>query len=168
MNIEKKNLPATKATSYDCSKIHLFRKSVLIRIAAYQSTPAPEIKDRKTQIKNILTKAEAAHIDFLCFPEGFLTGYFAQEELARENSLEVGGAAFEEWLEVLKNFSPTIIVGFNERNGNHIFDSAAIIENGKLLGVQRKHYLYHNYFTSGSSFSPLSSKGVTFGVVILS
>ena len=129
-----------------------------IRAAAYQSTPASEIEARKTQIKSILTKAEAARIDFLCLPEGFLTGYFAQENLARENSLEVGGVDFEEWLEVLKNFSPTIIVGFNERNGNHIFDSAAIIENGKLLGVQRKHYLYHNYFTSGSSFSPWSSK----------
>ncbi len=117
-------------------------------------------------MKNILTRAEAAHVDFLCFPEGFLTGYYAQEDLARQNSLEVGGGTFEEWLRILGNFSPTIIVGFNERDGNHIFDSAAVIENGQLLGVQRKHYLYHNYFTSGTSFSPFHSKGISFGVVI--
>lgn len=137
-----------------------------MKVAAYQSTPASEIEDRKIQMKSILEKAAAEHIDFLCLPEGFLTGYFAQEELARKNSLEVGGAVFEEWLEILKNVSFTIIVGFNERDGNQIFDSAAIIENGKLLGVQRKHYLYHNYFTSWNSFSTFSSKGITFGVVI--
>lgn len=137
-----------------------------MKVAAYQSSPASDIEDRKAQMKSILEKATAEHIDFICFPEGFLTGYYAQEGLARKNSLDVGGVAFQEWLEILKNFSSTIIVGFNERDENHIFDSAAIIENGKLLGVQRKHYLYHNYFTSGTSFSPFSSKGVTFGVVI--
>ena len=137
-----------------------------IRVAAYQSTPASEIEARRAQIKSILIGADAECIDFLCFPEGFLTGYYAQEDLARKNSLEVGGGAFEEWLKIFTDCRSTIIIGFNERDGNHIFDSAAIIENGKLLGVQRKHYLYHNYFTSGTSFSVLSSKGVIFGVVI--
>ena len=141
-------------------------QGIIMKVAACQSTPVSEIENRKAQMRSILEKATAEHIDFLCFPEGFLTGYYAQEDLARKNSLEVGGAAFQEWLEVLKNFSPTVIVGFNEREGNHIFDSAAIIENGKLLGVQRKHYNYHNYFTSGTSFSPFSSKGIIFGVVI--
>lgn len=137
-----------------------------IKIAACQFAPASEIEARKAQMKNILTRAEAAHVDFLCLPEGFLTGYYAQEDLARQNSLEVGGGAFEEWLGLLGNFSSTIIVGFNERDGNRIFDSAAVIENGQLLGVQRKHYLYHDYFTSGTSFSPFRSKGIAFGVVI--
>ena len=126
----------------------------MIKVAAGQYTPASEIKERKAQVNNILENATAEGIDFLCLPEGFLTGYYSQEDLARKNSLEVGGKDFTEWLEVFRNCTSTI------------FDSAAIIENGNLLGVQRKHYLYHNYFTSGSSFSPFSSKGITFGVVI--
>lgn len=77
--------------------------------------------------------------------------------------MEVGETAFEDWLEVLKDSSATIIVGFNEQVGDHIFDLAAIVEKGKLLGVQRKHYLYHNYFTSSTSFSSFQSKGITFG-----
>lgn len=138
----------------------------MLRVAACQLTPASTPKDRKAQAQTFLMKAEAENIDFLCFPEGFLTGYYAQERLARENSLEIGETAFAEWLEVFKNSSSTIVVGFNEREGDHLFDSAAIIENGKLLGIQRKHYLYHNYFTSGTTFSSFQSKGVTFGVVI--
>ncbi|HEV8052922.1 MAG TPA: carbon-nitrogen hydrolase family protein [Parachlamydiaceae bacterium] len=138
----------------------------MITVAAYQYTPAIDIQDRKVQIQMILEKTASQHIDFLCLPEGSLTGYYAQEELARKNSFEVGGADFKEWLDIFKNSSSTNIVGFNERDGDHVFDSAAIIENGNLLGVQRKHYLYHNYFASGTSFSPFNSKGISFGVVI--
>lgn len=138
----------------------------MIKVAAYQFAPTSDIQDRKIQIQNILEKATSKHIDFLCLPEGSLTGYYAQEELARKNSLEVEGADFKKWLEVFRNSTATVIVGFNERDSNQIFDSAAIIENGSLLGTQRKHYLYHNYFASGTSFSPFSSKGITFGVVI--
>ena len=135
----------------------------MIRVAACQLAPA---SDLKAQIHDILLKCEAEKVDFICFPEGFLTGYYVQEDLARQNSLEVGGAAFEEWLEFLKISSATIIVGFNEQDGDHIFDSAAIIESGRLLGVQRKHHLYHDYFTPGTSFTPFNSKGITFGVLI--
>lgn len=138
----------------------------MIRVAAYQYTPANDIQARKTQIQIILSKTASKHIDFLCLPEGALTGYYSQKELAHKNSLQVGGDDFQEWLEVFRNSAATVIVGFNEREGNQIFDSAAIIENGSLLGVQKKHYLYHNYFTPRISFSPFKSKGITFGVLI--
>ncbi len=138
----------------------------MIKVAAYQYTPANDIQARKAQIQNILEKAASKHVDFLCLPERALTGYYAQEELARKNSLAVEEEDFQEWLGVFRNSPATVIVGFNERDGDQIFDSAAIIENDSLLGVQRKHYLYHNYFASGTSFSPFNCKGITFGVVI--
>lgn len=138
----------------------------MIKVAAYQYTPANDIEARKAQIQTILEKAASKQIDFLCLPEGALTGYYAQEELARKNSLAVAEKDFQEWLGAFRNSAATVIVGFNERDGDQIFDSAAVIENGCLIGVQRKHYLYHNYFASGTSFSPFSSKGITFGVVI--
>jgi predicted amidohydrolase len=138
----------------------------MIKVASYQFTPASFIQTRKAQIRNILEKTILHNIDFLCLPEGSLTGYYSQETLARENSLDVNGEDFQEWLTLFNNTTATVIVGFNERNNDQIFDSAAIIENGLLLGVQRKHHLYHNYFTSGTSFSTFRSKGITFGVVI--
>lgn len=73
---------------------------------------------------------------------------------------------FQDWLSLTSSFKTTFIVGFNERVGDKIFDSAAIMEKGKLLGIQRKHYLYHDYFTSDHCFSVFQSKGITFGVVI--
>ena len=138
----------------------------MIRVAAYQAAPKGSFSDRKQQIHDILAKADLDLIDFLCFPEGFLTGYYSDELLARENSLEVQGSIFQEWLAELSLYRATIVIGFNEKEEGDIFDSVAVIENGKLIGVQRKHYLYHNYYTSGNRFSVFHSKNVCFGITI--
>lgn len=138
----------------------------MIKVAACQLLPEAEGNARKKQLQAWLAKADAEHVDFVCFPEGFLTGYYPEEALARENALEVGDSSFCEWLDIFSKFSSTIVVGFNEQQGDQLFDSAAIVEHGKLLGIQRKHYLYHDYFTPGTSFIPFRSKGIIFGVVI--
>ena len=95
-----------------------------------------------------------------------MTGYYAEKAEAELNSLEVEGDLFQRWLHEIRDGQPTLIVGFNERDGDDIYDSAAVVEKGKLLGVQRKHYLYHPYFSSGKTFSPFHSQGICFGVVI--
>ncbi len=56
----------------------------MVRVAACQLTPAPELEARKKQMHIWLTKADAEGVDFVCFPEGFLTGYYAEVELAQE------------------------------------------------------------------------------------
>lgn len=138
----------------------------MILVAAYQATPKATFDARKEQIHDALQKADREKIDFVCFPEGFLTGYYAQESLARKSSLEVSEGIFKDFLYEIRHYLVTIIIGFNELEGDRVFDSAAVIEKGNLLGIQRKHYLYHNYFTSNDQFSVFHSKGVTFGVVI--
>jgi predicted amidohydrolase len=138
----------------------------MIRVAAYQATPHSTDKARKEQIAAALEKADQQGIDFLCFPEGFLTGYYSEKEDAIQNSLNIQDALFQEWLSKIASFRVTAIVGFNEREGDRLYDAAVVVEQGELLGVQRKHYLYHDYFTPSSDFTTFQSKGVTFGVVI--
>lgn len=138
----------------------------MIRVAAYQATPKTSFSQRKEQISIALTKADQNQVDFLCFPEGFLTGYYEDKDEAIQSSLSISDTSFQAWLLELSDFNVTAVIGFNEREGDHVFDSAAVIEKGHLLGVQRKHYLYHDYFTSSNDFNTFQSKGVTFGVVI--
>jgi predicted amidohydrolase len=114
----------------------------MIRVAAYQATPKNSIGERLQQISEALEKADDEQIHFLCSPEGFLTGYYAEKELAEQTSMAVASSDFQNFLKPTAHFEATFIVGFNERDGDKIFDSAAVIEKGKLLGVQRKHYLY--------------------------
>lgn len=138
----------------------------MIRVAAYQATPKLSMGERLQQIFEALEKADDQQINFLCFPEGFLTGYYAEKELAEQTAMGVANSDFQNFLKQVALFKATFIIGFNERERDKIFDSAAVIEKGKLLGIQRKHYLYHDYFTSDNRFLAFQSKGVTFGVVI--
>ncbi|CDR34897.1 carbon-nitrogen hydrolase family protein [Criblamydia sequanensis] len=137
-----------------------------IRVAAYQNFAKNSHKERVDEILEVVKQADQKKIDFLCFPEGYLTGYYEEKELAEETALEIEGSEFKAFLRQASIFKTTFIIGFNERQGHQIFDSAAIIEKGVLLGVQRKHFLYHNYFASDDEFSVFHSKGITFGVVI--
>ena len=60
-----------------------------------------------------------------------------------------------------------MIIGFNEIDDKgNIFDSAVVIEKGNLIGIQRKHYQYHQFCSKSEKFIPFSSKGILFGVVI--
>jgi predicted amidohydrolase len=138
----------------------------MVRVAAFQTTPKENVKARKAQIYEALIKADAFKIDFVCFPEGCLTGYYEDKHTAWKHSIDTNSKDFQNWINELKHFNVTSIIGFVEREGNNLFDSAIIIEQGKLLGIQRKHYLYHDYFTSHEVFSCYTSKGITFGVTI--
>lgn len=133
---------------------------------AYQGTPEKNIELRHKQIHQILIKADELGADFICFPEGFLTGYYNDEKLTRENSLSVHSDEFKAFTRDLGLFRVTIIIGFNEIDAGKLFDSAAVIEAGRLIGVQRKHYQYHEFCSPGTVFVPFPSKGIYFGVVI--
>lgn len=139
---------------------------MMVRVGAYQANPGFSTHERIQHGLEALEKADDQQLDFVCFPEGFLTGYYAEKEQAERTAITVTDSDFQDFLKRSASFNVTFIFGFNERAGNKIFDSAAVIEKGKLLGVQRKHYLYHNYFTSSDRFSVFQSKGITFGVVI--
>jgi predicted amidohydrolase len=73
---------------------------------------------------------------------------------------------FQEFLKYISNYHVTVIIGFNEREGDLLFDSAAIIEQGVLLGIQRKHYRYHDFCESGKEIFTFTSKGICFGVIV--
>jgi predicted amidohydrolase len=138
----------------------------MVRVAAFQGKPRSKFNENILQIIENLKSADREQIDFICFPEGFLTGYHAEKEIAEQTALEITSSKFQSFLNQIACFNLTIIIGFNEKEDDKIFDSAAVIEQGKLIGIQRKHYLYHHYFTSDHHYSIFQSKGIQFGVVI--
>ena len=104
--------------------------------AIYQNAPEINVDLRYKQIHQVLTQVDALNADFICFPEGFLTGYYDDENETRTNSLNIHGCVFNEFVKSLNVFRATIIIGFNEIDEQGwIFDSAAIIEKGELIGV---------------------------------
>ena len=139
----------------------------MLRIAAYQSQgPVTSIQTQVEVIKDVLQKADRQSIDIVCFPEGFLTGYYSDQTTAKQLSLDRQEPYFLEILSKLSVFSAVAILGFNERVGEDLYNSVAVIEKGCVLGIQRKHFLYYDYFTPGTDFTPVPIKGVSIGVLV--
>lgn len=70
----------------------------MIRVAAYQATPTYSETERVQQVVEALKRADDEQINFLCFPEGFLTGYYAEKELAEKTSMKVASDDFQDFL----------------------------------------------------------------------
>lgn len=139
----------------------------MLRVAAYQSQDLViSVQAQLEIIKEVLLKADQQEIDIVCFPECFLTGYYSDRARAERLSLDRQDPYFSEILSELSKFSAVAILGFNEKVGEDLYNSVAIIEKGCVLGIQRKHFLYHDYFTPGTDFTPISVKGVSIGVLV--
>ena len=57
--------------------------------AIYQNAPNISLALRYKQINEVLAKADRVNVDFICFPEGFLTGYYDEEDLTKKNSFKI-------------------------------------------------------------------------------
>ena len=114
-----------------------------IRIAC--AVPAVKVGDVKKNVADIcafMEKADAQNVDILLFPELAVTGYtcgdlFLQDAL--HNAVEEG---IKEILECSADHPDlTAVVGMPVRSGMKLFNCAAVIAGGQILGLTSKTYL---------------------------
>ncbi len=137
--------------------------------AAYQGSALyGEVKRSLQVIKDVVQWAEDSRVDILCFPECFLPGYILEENRAQEMSLALDSQDFESVLKALKTENTTIILGLIEREKDKIFNTAVVIEKGRLVGKYRKHFIHHKetIFTPGTDFPIFDKNGIKYGINI--
>ncbi len=141
-----------------------------LKIAAYQGPIFEGDFNKNTElVMQSMSKAEAEYVDILCMPECFLQGYFDSRQDAEAQSISLDSPAFKQFLDHLKPFQKTtLIVGLNEKSGTEIYNTAVVIEQGRLLGTYRKAYTYppYEYFSLGSEFPVFEKKGVPYSIII--
>jgi predicted amidohydrolase len=115
-----------------------------------------------------LERADREHVDIVCFPECFLTGYPDTEAPARKDAIAVDSPGMTKLLEQTARFSATFIVGFNELRGQDLYNTAAVIHEGRVLGHYSKCSAYHPFHRQGREFPVFEREGVKFGLVICS
>ncbi len=144
-----------------------------VKIACVQMKCASE---RKINIENAVKKvseAAANGANIILLPELFERPYFCQERrydyYAYAESTE-NNAAVKELLPLSKKLKAVIPVSFYEKDGNVLYNSVAVLDCGKILGVYRKthipddHYYQEKfYFTPGDS--GFKTFKTTYGVV---
>jgi predicted amidohydrolase len=113
-----------------------------------------------------LERAEKERVEIVCFPECFLTGYPDKEELARKHAFAVDSPHMMQLLDRTASFDPTLIVGFNERRGEDLYNTAVVAHKGHILGTYSKCFAYMPFHKQGRDFPVFDRNGVKFGVVI--
>jgi predicted amidohydrolase len=115
-----------------------------------------------------LERADHDRVEIVCFPECFLTGYPDDGEIAQQGAFAVDSPQMMDVLSKTSGFEALFIVGFNELRGNELYNTAAVIHKGHLLGTYSKSSAYMKFHKQGREFPVFQHKGLTFGVVICS
>ena len=103
----------------------------------------------------LMRKAEQAGVKVLVLPELGLTGYTCGDLFYQETLLAGAEQALATVLEATRNLEVVTAVGLPVRSQNALYNCAAIIQNGMILGVVPKTYL-PNYgeFYEKRQFTP--------------
>ncbi len=140
-----------------------------VRIAAAQTLEYREnVEAALTCALHMIRKAEAEDARLLCFPEGFLQGYLTEYEAARRAAMDLGSQAFAAVMSRLADAGPMIVMGMIEVQGEALFNTAVVIEKGKLIGRYRKAHLLkgERFFQPGTETPVFTIDGLRFGINI--
>lgn len=138
----------------------------------------PTIGDLEGNTKKILETIELARkkkIDLIVFPEMAICGYPPEDLVLHGSFIDQIEICLEKVIHASQGLA--VIVGLVRRNlhtgGKSLHNSAAIIEDGKLVGFQDKALLptydvfdERRYFEPGTSIYPWILKGKKVGVII--
>ena len=128
------------------------------------------IKDNLARARE--ARREAPDADLILFPELFICGYPPEDLVLRPTFVAACRAAVEELAKDTVT-GPAVLIGLPWREGAHLYNSVALLANGKIEAVRHKFDL-PNYgvfdekrvFNAGPAPGPISFKGVRLGVPI--
>lgn len=113
-----------------------------------------------------LQRAEDEKVEIVSLPECFLTGYPDTEEIARRDAFSLDSPQMHRVLDLSARREPTLVVGFNERRGDDLYNTVLVAHRGHLLGTYSKCAAYMKFHKQGRSFPVFERNGLKFGVLI--
>ncbi len=142
-----------------------------VRIAIAQiDTTVGDLDGNTLEIIDYIGRAKDAGADIVTFPELSITGYPPEDLLLKNGFVRRNMECLDRVIEASKGIIS--VVGFVEQDDG-LFNSAAIISDGELMGVHRKVHLPNygvfdeeRYFKTGSDLKVFEACGTVFGVEI--
>ncbi|AAK25581.1 NAD(+) synthase [Caulobacter vibrioides] len=150
-----------------------------VRVAT--AVPKVKLADPAANAQNVVALAREAHAEgvaVVVFPELGLTGYTIDDLLQQEALLDAVEAAIATLTEASAGLAPMIVVGGPLRDAGRLYNTAIVIQGGKVLGVVPKSFLPNyrefyerRWFTPGAGLTgktlTLAGQTVPFGTDIL-
>jgi NAD+ synthase (glutamine-hydrolysing) len=154
------------------SKARKSNSSVFLRVAlAQMNLIVGDFNFNADKIKQHLKQAKRMGADVVLFPELAVTGYPPEDLLLKESFLKQCDKNLKKISRYTKGL--TAIIGFAEKKGKAIYNSAALLCDGRHIGTCRKMLLPNygvfdekRYFHKGNSPVKFSLKGATLGITI--
>ena len=154
------------------SKARKPNSSVFLRVALAQiNLVVGDFNFNADKIKQHLKQAKKMGADVVLFPELAVTGYPPEDLLLKESFLKQCDKNLKKISRYTKGL--TAIIGFAEKKGKAIYNSAALLSDGKHIGTCRKMLLPNygvfdekRYFHEGNSPVKFRLKGATLGITI--
>jgi predicted amidohydrolase len=119
------------------------------------------------KVKSVLKETADMKLDFLCFPEAYLSGYTPKAII--ESSVPIDHPELVDFVKSTKDYDTVILVGMSEKTDNGILNTELVIYKGELLGKANKTMLTSydkKYYYTDLSIPVFEAKGVKFGIAI--
>ncbi len=109
---------------------------------------APTLFNREINLEYVKNSIKSINSEMIIFPELSLSGYyFLTREESKEHSLEFDSEIINSIANLSTELDKIIIVGFAERSGDNIYNSAAMLFPDKSFNcVYRKTHLFYKEY----------------------
>ncbi|MHA6626500.1 nitrilase-related carbon-nitrogen hydrolase [Pseudonocardia sichuanensis] len=124
-----------------------------VRVRCHELAPAiGDLDANLGMIDAAVADAMAAGVQLLVLPELATSGYHLTPQEARATALPRTSPVLDGWAAQLAD-GAVLVLGFCEADGDEVFNSAAVLTRGGVLGVYRKTHLWDSekeVFTPGA------------------
>jgi NAD+ synthase (glutamine-hydrolysing) len=153
-------MPSVWATSLLFEGEHM--KDGYIRVAA--AAPVIKVADcsgNAENIKSFITKAADDRAKLLVLPELCITGYTLGDLFTQKRLLDAAEDALAEIIKFSGSCDTLVIVGLPVRHGSKLYNCAAAVHRGLLLGIVPKQHIpnYNEFYEARHFTSGMGQKG---------
>ena len=141
----------------------------MAKIAAYQAPLLPSGSADAIDLIAVQVRAcESIGVEFLCCPEAVLGGLADYASQPYEIAIDVKKGQLQRALAPIASDTVTTILGFTEIDDGRLFNAAAVVHRGVVLGVYRKLHpaINRSVYEAGHDTPVFTAGDLTFGIVI--
>src|SRR5919206_1918493 len=144
----------------------------ILRVALVQmNSTVGALEENADRIIERIREATSYGVDVVAFPELALTGYPPEDLVLKPEFIADNLRELERIAATVGD--TTVVVGFVDSDGSDVYNAAAIIQQGRVVGCHRKFYLPNysvfdeqRYFKAGIEWAVYTVRGVKIGVTI--
>jgi predicted amidohydrolase len=141
----------------------------MAKVAAYQ---APLLPRGSVEVIDLIAAqvraCESIGVEFLCCPEGVLGGLADYTSRPYEIAIDVQQGQLQRALAPIASDTVTTILGFTEVDDGRLFNAAAVVHKGMVIGLYRKLHpaINKSIYESGYETPVFTVGDLTFGILI--